>query len=74
MKSYDRSSGGDLLRDFHYAPQGTFLVDVPSRRYEVVLSMGDAGGLHDQMAVFLEGTQVDTVTTAAGQFVIKRTS
>ena len=30
--------------------------------------MGDAGALHDQMAVFLEGTQVDTVTTAAGQF------
>ena len=36
MTSYDRSNGGDLLRDFHYAPQGTFLVDLPSRRYEVV--------------------------------------
>ena len=33
--------------------------------------MGDAGGLHDQMAVFLEGTQVDTVNTAAGQYVTK---
>ncbi len=70
MTSYDRSSGGDLLRDFHYAPQGTFLVDLPNRRYEVVLSMGDAGGLHDQMAVFLEGIRVDTVSTAAGQYAI----
>ena len=71
IKSYDRATGGDLLRDFHYAPQGTFLVNLPNRRYEVVLSMGDAGGLHDQMAVFLEGTQVDTVNTAAGQYVTK---
>ena len=31
MKSYDRTTGGDLLRDFHYAPQGTFLVDRPQR-------------------------------------------
>ena len=29
IKSYDRASGGDLLRDFHYAPQGTFLVNPP---------------------------------------------
>ncbi len=71
MKSYDRTSGGDLLRDFHYAPQGTFLVDLPNGHYEVVLSMGDAGALHDQMAVFLEGTQVDTVSTAAGKYAIK---
>ena len=33
--------------------------------------MGDAGALHDQMAVFLEGVQVDTVSTAAGQYAIK---
>ncbi|MHB0961158.1 MAG: S8 family serine peptidase [Pirellulaceae bacterium] len=71
MNSYDRASGGDLLRDFHFAPQGTFLVDLPNGRYDVVLSMGDAGGVHDQMGVFLEGTQVDTVSTAAGQYVIK---
>ena len=56
MKSYDLASGGDLLRDFHYVPQGTFLVDLPNGRYEVVLSMGDAGTLHDQMGIFLEGS------------------
>ncbi|MCU0961968.1 MAG: hypothetical protein MUF48_17880, partial [Pirellulaceae bacterium] len=71
LKSYDRASGGDLLRDFHYAPQGTFLVDVPNGQYEVVLSMGDAGALHDQMGVFLEGAQVDTITTAAGQYAVQ---
>ncbi|MCU0961970.1 MAG: S8 family serine peptidase [Pirellulaceae bacterium] len=71
LKSYDRTSGGDLLRDFHYAPQGTFLVDVPNGQYEVVVSMGDAGALHDQMGVFLEGAQVDTITTTAGEFVTR---
>ena len=30
MMSYDRKTGSDLLRDFHYVRQGTFLVDVPN--------------------------------------------
>ncbi len=71
ISSFDRATDGDLLRDFHYAPQGTFLVDLPNGLYEVVLTMGDAGGMHEQMGVFLEGAQVDTVTTAAGQYAIR---
>ena len=48
-------------------------MDLPNGRYEVVLSMGDAGALHDQMGIFLEGVQVDTVTTVAGQYASELT-
>ena len=45
---------------------GTFVVDVPNGTYSVTVSLGDLGSTaRDQMAVYLEGTQVDTVTTAA---------
>lgn len=46
-------------------------MDAPNGRYEVMLTMGDEGALHDQMAVFLEGALVDTVTTPSGQYAIK---
>ena len=37
------------------------------------MTTGDLGGpIHDQMAVYLEGTKVDTITTASGQ-VLART-
>ncbi len=70
MTGWDRASGGDLLRDFHYGAQGTFLMDLPNGQYEVVLTMGDASGLHDQMAVFFEEVQANTVTTQGGQYAI----
>ncbi|MGI6415159.1 MAG: S8 family serine peptidase [Thermoguttaceae bacterium] len=68
VSSWNRESGSDLLRDFNYGPRGTFLVDVPNGQYELTLAMGDQGALHDLMGVFLEGAQVDTISTAAGQF------
>jgi subtilisin family serine protease len=68
MREWDRNTDGDLLRDFHWAPEGTFLVDVPNGQYEVIVTMGDGGGLHDQMAVSLEGTLVNTITTQAGEY------
>jgi hypothetical protein len=63
---FNRTTGGDLLRDFNYAPQGRFFYDVPNGSYDVTVTLGDEGGLHDQVGVFLEGLQVATVTTAAG--------
>ena len=52
----------------------TFAVDVPAGMYQVTLVLGDHGKkAHDQMGVFLEGTQVDSVTTAAGATVTKAT-
>ena len=61
----DRGSGTDLERDFNYGTDYTFAVDVPDGVYEVLLSAGDKSNYyHDQMGIFLEGAQVDTISTA----------
>jgi immune inhibitor A len=60
----DRATGTPLGCDFNFTALGTFAVDVPNGAYDVAVTLGDASGTHDQMGVFLEGTQVDTVTTA----------
>jgi fibronectin type 3 domain-containing protein len=67
--SLDRGIGSDLTRDFNYTFVATFLINVPNGTYDVTVTMGDAGGAHDQMGVFLEGVQVGSVTTAVGQFI-----
>jgi hypothetical protein len=68
----DRGTGTDLTRDLNYTSIGTFAVDVPNGSYSVTLTTGDMGAAqHDQMGIFLEGTQVDTVSTAAGQIVTR---
>jgi Zn-dependent metalloprotease/fibronectin type 3 domain-containing protein len=68
IASRDRATGTSLNRDFNFTPLGTFAVDLPNGTYSVVIVMGDATAAHDQMGVYLEGTLVDTVTTAANQF------
>ncbi|HUG90425.1 MAG TPA: Ig-like domain-containing protein, partial [Planctomycetaceae bacterium] len=71
--SANRSSGTPLTRDLNFSSEATFAVDVADGLYDVTLVMGDTGGFaHDQMAVFLEGQQVDLVNTAAGE-VVSRT-
>jgi subtilisin family serine protease/fibronectin type 3 domain-containing protein len=67
VSGWNRDAGTDLLRDFEYGKQGTFLYDLPNGQYEVVVTMGDEGALRDQMSVSLEGVQMDVVTTAAGE-------
>ena len=63
----DRAIGSDLYRDFNYLESGTFSVAVPDGTYDVTVTLGDmAGVIHDQMGVFLEAAQVDTVTTVPG--------
>ena len=43
---------------------------MPNGRYAADLILGDTGAFwHDQMGVFLEGSLVDTVSTAIGQIV-----
>ncbi|MCP4660734.1 MAG: hypothetical protein GY856_35480, partial [bacterium] len=65
ISHFDRRTGSDLERDFNYTALGTFLVDVPNGTYDVVVTLGDLGNhAHDQMGVYLEGTLVDTVSTA----------
>ena len=39
--------------------------------YQVSVTLGDNTTARDQQGLYLEGEQVDTVTTAAGQFVTR---
>ena len=59
-----------LTGDFNYTAEATFAIDLPNGEYDVIATMGEAIVSHDQMGVFLEGVQVDSVTTAAGQFAV----
>ncbi|GAG22403.1 unnamed protein product, partial [marine sediment metagenome] len=69
VTGWNRTSGGPLLSDYHYAREGTFVVDVPNGQYDVVLWMGDAGVTHDNMVITLEGVERETVTSTAGEFL-----
>jgi len=61
--SADRATGSALQRDLTYTRDGTFAVDLPNGRYQVVATLGDTKYVRDRMGVFLEGVQVDDVTT-----------
>jgi hypothetical protein len=68
VQGVDRGTGNPLTRDLNYERTLTFAVDLPSATYDVTLTIGDTGPYqHDQMGVFLEGTQVDTVNTVGGE-------
>ncbi len=71
VSSLDRGTGSDLTRDFNYAGTATFAKDLPNGNYDVTVTLGDAMQAHDLMGVYLEGMQLDTVTTAGGQFFVK---
>jgi formylglycine-generating enzyme required for sulfatase activity len=71
VDSRNRSAGTDLSRDLNFAAEATFLVDVPIGIYDVTVTSGDAASAHDQVGVFLEGVQVDTLTTAKNQWVAR---
>jgi hypothetical protein len=71
IDSRDRGTGGDLNRDFNFSPDGTFAVNLANGTYYVTITMGDAAYAHYQMGVFLEGLQVDSVSTALGSFSTK---
>lgn len=68
VQSVDTEIGPALTRNLNYGPQLHFAVDVPNGDYEVAVTMGNAKYEHDQMAIFIQETKVDTVSTAAGQF------
>ncbi len=70
--SYDRATGSLVNRDFNYMPTGTFSVTVPNGMYQVNLQLGDLGSYaHDQVGVFFENVQRDTVSTSARQMVTR---
>ena len=74
VDSRDRgaTTGDDLERDFNLTTLATFAVDVPEDGlYQVSLSMGDGlGYVRDQMAIFLEGVLVDTVTADGVNYAV----
>ncbi|MEM1069514.1 MAG: Ig-like domain-containing protein, partial [Planctomycetota bacterium] len=61
--------GATLTRDLNYTADATFAMDLPNGQYDLVMTMGEAIISHDQMGIFVEGVQVDTVSTAGFQFV-----
>ncbi len=68
VAAVDRFSGSNLERDIHYGNDFAFSVDAPDGLYSVVLTIGDHGPYaHESMGVFLEGQQIDTVSTAPGE-------
>jgi fibronectin type 3 domain-containing protein len=69
IQSRNRGTGGTLDQSFCFTPNGTFAVNLANGWYNATVTMGDALYAHDDMGVFFQGTQVDTVTTAANQFV-----
>ena len=71
MDSRDRSIGTALTRDFRFSGDATFVADLVSGDYEATVTLGDASYGHDRMGVYLEGVQVDELTTSAGAFVTR---
>ncbi len=68
----DRGSDVDtteLTQDANYNPDIIFQTDLPNGIYDVTLYFGDKSTVHDQVGVYLQGAQVDTVTTDVGQFL-----
>ena len=57
-----------IERGYDYTKNATFAVDLANGTYNVTITMGDAGWMHDLQGVFLQGTQVDSVTTNVNQF------
>ncbi len=57
-----------LNRDFDFTADGTFAVNLPNGSYSVTVMMGDGSYAHGPSAIYLEGGQVDTVTTAVARF------
>ena len=69
IQDRDRGTPAVPLRDLNFTTNGTFAVDTVNGLYNITLSSGDASFAHDDEGVYIEGNLVDTITTAAGQFV-----
>ena len=70
VASRDRGAGGLVERDFVFAQDATFAVDLPNGGYEIDVILGDKGQYsHDAMGIYLEGVHRATLSTAARQVV-----
>jgi hypothetical protein len=58
-----------LTGDLNYTVDATFAYDLPSGEYEITITQGEAIIPHDEMAIFLEGVNVDVVASDKYQYV-----
>jgi hypothetical protein len=70
VDSRDRGTSDPLGAAFDLGVKPTFLVDLAPGTYDVRLTSGDPSAAHD-MTVSLNGTQVDSIATASGQYAQK---
>ena len=70
IQERDRGVGSDMNRafDFTVSP-ATFQVDLPQGAYQISLTSGDADYAQGPEGIFINGTQVDTISTQVNQFV-----
>jgi len=71
IRTRNRGIGSALTQDHNPTTDGTFEVDVPAGTYQVTAWLGDMLYPHDQVQVYLEGSQVDTVSTSGGQVLAR---
>jgi hypothetical protein len=71
VSDISRGTGTDLTRDVNFTHDGTFALDLPNGQYDVIATIGDTVLAHDLVGVFVEGAQLDTITTAGGQTVTR---
>jgi fibronectin type 3 domain-containing protein len=65
----DRGTADPVRRDFVFARQATFVVDVPCGLYQTQVVLGDATVAHDLMRITIEGDDEGTYSTIAGQLL-----
>ncbi|HJQ78965.1 MAG TPA: S8 family serine peptidase, partial [Lacipirellulaceae bacterium] len=71
VSDISRGTGTDLTRDMNFTHDGTFAIDLANGEYDVIPTIGDTSLAHDLVGAFIEGVQVDTITTAGGQTVTR---
>jgi fibronectin type 3 domain-containing protein len=71
LSGANQNNADALSRDMNYTVDGTFAVDLATGTYVVTLTMGDTTYHHDNMGIYLEGNQVDSVTPVVGQYTTK---
>lgn len=69
VQGIDRGRADDLQRDFVSAPQIEFVADVAAGAYDVILTIGDAGEVRQEVQIGINGFYQESITTYAGQFV-----
>lgn len=60
-----------LTADFHETQRGEFDVEVPTGRYQVNITMGDAAGPRERMLAVVNGKPCEEATTARGEFAVR---